>query len=139
MTSNLVSRVKFLIGFPVACGRDLEAREQARSWWSRATDERQSRQLETRLFFDPAFLASVQQVQAWSRVRSLAFRAAMMVGLALLATGYTGTATAEDGDGATTKEEGGEQRSTGSWLDWFFGTDEEEGGTPDPEIGTERN
>jgi hypothetical protein len=138
MSSNLVSGVKFLVGSQALGGDGVGAKGQVHSWLSNSADERQAQQFETRLFLDPAFLKSVEQVQAWQRVRGVAFRIALLLGLALVATGYTGSANAEEGSGSTTTtEESPEPTSPDNWWDWLIGTMKDDGGTLDPEIGVE--
>jgi hypothetical protein len=132
MSSNIVSGMKVLFGF-----QSLGAERQIHSWLDSSVDERQTRQFETRLFLDPAFLKSVEQMQAWRRLRGATFKFLLLLGFALVATGYTGSANAEEGTDSTPATEESPEPKSPNWWDWLIGTMKDDGGTLDPEWGTD--
>jgi hypothetical protein len=97
-------------------------------------DELAIRTHEARLFFDPAFLRSSQRAHVWERLASSARRFGMVFLLALLTATFATAVQAEDGPSSSDASSSEEERR---WIEWLMTIMADEGGSNDPEAGTE--
>jgi hypothetical protein len=71
-------------------------------------------------------------------IRSLGFRCSLVAGLAMGVVSFAGIAVAEEvSETTTTAEEGPAPTKPGNWWDWLIGPMKDDGGTLDPEWGTD--
>jgi hypothetical protein len=109
------------------------------SSWCQGACDACADQFETRLFFDPAHLKIAQQRLWMERFWTVLLRVVLVAGLATVASGYPGIASAEESAPAPapSSEEEVEPKTPGNWFDWIFGTESDKGGSHDPETGTD--
>ncbi len=97
-------------------------------------DESAIRTLEARLFFDPAFLRSSQRAHVWAQFARSARRFGLIFLLALLTATF---ATAVQADDGSSTDESSAEPSDVTWIEWIMTIMADEGGSMDPEAGTE--